>query len=69
MRPAVRFAAKPLAVAIALLGATPALALQFDLPGDFKATIDTTLSVLLKYETDINKARRAIGREDRGRMN
>ena len=34
-----------------------------------RATIDTTLSVLLKYETDINKARRAIGREDRGRMN
>ena len=29
-----------------------------------RATIDTTLSVLLKYETDINKARRAIGRED-----
>ena len=34
-----------------------------------RATIDTTLSVLLKYETDINKARRAIGREDRGRAN
>ena len=34
-----------------------------------RATIDTTLSVLLKYETDINKARRAIGREDRGRVN
>ena len=34
-----------------------------------RATIDTTLSVLLKYETDLNKARRAIGREDRGRVN
>jgi MoxR-like ATPase len=34
-----------------------------------RATIDTTLSVLLKFETDINKARRAIGREDRGRAN
>ncbi len=34
-----------------------------------RATIDTTLSVLLKYETDLNKARRAIGREDRGRAN
>jgi MoxR-like ATPase len=34
-----------------------------------RATLDTTLSVLLKYESDLNKARRAIGREDRGRVN
>src|SRR5689334_14162650 len=34
-----------------------------------RATLDTTLSVLLKYESDLNKARRAIGREDRGRIN
>ena len=44
MTPAVRFAAKPLAVAIALLGATPAFALQFSLPGGATATVDTTLS-------------------------
>jgi hypothetical protein len=44
MRPAVRFAAKPIALAIALLGATPALALQFNLGQDGKLTIDTTLS-------------------------
>ncbi len=31
-----------------------------------RATLDTTLSVLLKYESDLSKARRAIGREDRG---
>ena len=29
-----------------------------------RATIDTTLSVLLKYESDITKARRALGREE-----
>jgi MoxR-like ATPase len=34
-----------------------------------RTTLDTTLSVLLKYESDIQKARRAIGREDRGRAN
>jgi MoxR-like ATPase len=34
-----------------------------------RATLDTTLSVLLKYESDLQKARRAIGREDRGRAN
>ena len=34
-----------------------------------RATLDTTLSVLLKYESDLAKARRAIGREDRGRSN
>src|SRR5687768_1766218 len=44
MRSAVRHVAKPLAIAIALLGATPALALQFNLPGGATATVDTTLS-------------------------
>jgi len=44
MRSAVRLARKPLAVAIALLGATPALALQFDLGPEAKLTVDTTLS-------------------------
>src|SRR5687768_8673418 len=44
MTPAVRFAAKPLAIAIALLGAAPALAFQFNLPGGATATVDTTLS-------------------------
>ncbi len=35
-----------------------------------RATLDTTLSVLLKYESDLNKARRAISRDDnRGRAN
>jgi MoxR-like ATPase len=34
-----------------------------------RTTLDTTLSVLLKYESDLQKARRAIGREDRGRVN
>jgi len=29
-----------------------------------RATLDTTLSVLLKYESDLTKARRAIGRDD-----
>jgi len=29
-----------------------------------RATIDKTLSVLLKYESDITKARRALGREE-----
>ncbi|HEX9371821.1 MAG TPA: MoxR family ATPase [Roseiflexaceae bacterium] len=32
-----------------------------------RATLDTTLSVLLKYESDLQKARRAINREDRDR--
>jgi hypothetical protein len=44
MRSAVRPVAKPLAIAIALLGATPALAFQFNLPGGATATVDTTLS-------------------------
>lgn len=34
-----------------------------------RPTLDTTLSVLLKYESDLNKARRAISRDDRGRAN
>ncbi|MBK9710658.1 MAG: MoxR family ATPase [Kouleothrix sp.] len=35
-----------------------------------RATLDTTLSVLLKYESDLQKARKAIGRdESRGRAN
>lgn len=34
-----------------------------------RPTRDTTLSVLLKYESDLNKARRAISRDDRGRAN
>lgn len=35
-----------------------------------RATLDTTLSVLLKYETDLNKARRSINRdESKGRNN
>jgi hypothetical protein len=41
---AVRNARKPLALAIALLGAAPALALQFDLGPEAKLTVDTTLS-------------------------
>src|SRR5687768_10302893 len=37
-------AAKPIALALALLGTGSAYALQFDLPGDVKANVDTTLS-------------------------
>ena len=37
-------AAKPLAVAVALLGAPGAHALQFELPNDIKASVDTTLT-------------------------
>ena len=44
MRPAVRMARKPLALALALLGATPALALQFDLGPEAKLTVDTTIT-------------------------
>jgi hypothetical protein len=78
MRPAVRFAAKPLAIAIALLGATPALALQFDLPGDFQATIDTTLSYGYSVRAEgrdpalIGQANRGTSRsvnEDDGNLN
>jgi hypothetical protein len=44
MRKALRPALRPLAVAIASLTAVPALALQFDLGREVKATVDTTLS-------------------------
>src|SRR5688572_20663976 len=40
----IRPAAKPLALAIALLGTGPAFALQFDMPGGVRANVDTTLS-------------------------
>jgi hypothetical protein len=39
-----RPAAKPIAVALALLGAAPAYALQFELPNGIKANVDTTIS-------------------------
>ena len=35
---------KPIAAAIALLGAVPAQALQFELPNGIRANVDTTLS-------------------------
>ena len=44
MKQAFRPAVKPLAVAVALLGAPAAHALQFDLPNDIKASVDTTVS-------------------------
>lgn len=44
MKMAFRPVAKPLAVAVALLGAPAAHAVQFDLPNDIKASVDTTLS-------------------------
>jgi hypothetical protein len=44
MRKALRPAARPLAAAIASLCAVPAMALQFDLGREVKATVDTTLS-------------------------
>lgn len=44
MKPRFRPAAKPLALAIALLGAAPAFALQFALDNGFKANVDTTLT-------------------------
>jgi hypothetical protein len=45
MKPASRRpVARPLALAIALLGAPAAFALQFDLPAGVSATVDTTLS-------------------------
>lgn len=55
MKMALRPAARPLAIAIAMLGAPAAQALQFDLPGDVKANVDTTIS----YGVSI----RAIGRD------
>jgi hypothetical protein len=44
MRLAFRPAAKPLAFAVALIGAPAAHALQFELPYDVKASVDTTIS-------------------------
>lgn len=44
MKPAIRPAARPLALAIALLGTAPAFALQFELPNGIRANVDTTLS-------------------------
>jgi len=44
MKRVFRPAAKPLAAALALLGAAPALALQFELPNGIKANVDTTVS-------------------------
>jgi len=44
MNLAFRPAVKPLALAIAMLGAPAANALQFELPYDVKASVDTTLS-------------------------
>lgn len=44
MKTAIRPAAKPLAVALALLGSAPAFALQFELPNGIRANVDTTVS-------------------------
>ena len=44
MKMAFRPAVKPLALAVALLGAPAAHALQFELPYDVKASVDTTIS-------------------------
>ena len=44
MKRVFRPAAMPLAVALALWGAAPAHALQFELPSGFKANVDTTVS-------------------------
>jgi hypothetical protein len=44
MRTAFRPAAKPLVLAIALLGAAPAHAFQFNLPNGIRANVDTTVS-------------------------
>ena len=41
---AFRPAVKPLALAIALLGAAPAFALQFEFQNGVKATVDTTIT-------------------------
>lgn len=51
MRTAFRPAAKPLALAIALLGAAPAFALQFDLPSGIRANVDTTVSYGVSVRT------------------
>ena len=44
MKTAIRPAAKPLAVALALLGSAPAYALQFELPNGIRANVDTTVT-------------------------
>ena len=44
MKPAIRPTVRPLALAIALIGAAPAFALQFELPNGISANVDTTLS-------------------------
>ena len=44
MKMVLRPAARPLALAVAMLGAPAAQALQFDRPGDVKASLDTTVS-------------------------
>lgn len=52
MRFAPRPAAKPLALAIALLGAAPAFALQFEMNNGLKANVDTTVSYGISVRTD-----------------
>jgi hypothetical protein len=44
MKPAFRPNAKPLALALALLGSVPAYALQFEMENGLKANVDTTLT-------------------------
>jgi hypothetical protein len=62
---AVRPARKPLALAIALLGSAPALAMQFNLGTDTKLTVDTTLSYGYSVRaSDRNPA--LIGQANRG---
>ena len=51
MRTAFRPAAKPLVVAIALLGAAPAWAMQFELPNGLRANVDTTVSYGISVRT------------------
>ena len=51
MKLAFRPAAKPLAFAVALLGAPAAQALQFELPSDIKLNVDTTLSYGISVRT------------------
>ena len=51
MKLAFRPAAKPLALAVALLGAPAAQALQFELPADMKLNVDTTLSYGISVRT------------------
>src|SRR3954469_11669481 len=51
MKMAFRPAMKPLAVAVALLGAPAVQALQFELPNDVKLSVDTTLSYGVSVRT------------------